>query len=305
MANENKISPLNALNGIGLEKPAVPFEVKGGSRLNKQMAIFAVNQLAANFPEGKEALETAQKAGYSICLHPNLKHEFVNPADKTINVNANFNANKLQMSIMEHAANAAIIANGKLMTKYAESLIESPSETWVMSLQPYGAMFAEGKAYAAVAMDCMKQDPNAQRTLYLEDPYLAGLLQEFKDYHNADRKGLMEAAIGYHMSHKEVKEQAYYSEACKKNKTALKMMQAGVYFKVNPEKAKSEIEAEKQAKANASNAAVKLRIHAHKQEKLHAMKLSATPKIQPQTAQTKQSAPHVSVLTAMAEKKNR
>ena len=259
MAKDKRISPFNALNGIGLEKPLIPFEIKGGSRSDKKMATIAVNHLAENFPEGKKILETAQTAGYSICLRKNYMKEngYVNPAEKSININTKASIYGLEMAIMEHGANAAAIANGKLLTKYSESLIEKPTPQWISPLRPFGALVAEGKAYAAVAMTCMNND-TASQALHNSNPYLFSLMREIKDDQNADQTELLESAISYFFNQKEIKNQCYHMDAFKKNKTAMRMIQSGTEFKVNPDKVRAELAKSRELQ---SKKAVKPRIH--------------------------------------------
>ena len=252
---EKKVSLFNTLNGIGLEEAQVPFEIKGGSRSDKKTVISAINELAEKYPDGGTILSMAQLTGYSIRLHKDMKENgYVDPADKTINLSMAQGIYELEMAIMEHGANAAAIGKGGLLNKYTESLITPPRENWAMSLKPFGAMVAEGKAYAAIAMDRINNEA-ASKTLYHADPHLFGLMQEYREYFDFSHKELLEAVISYHMNKKEIKEQAYYDEAYKHNKTAVRMIQAGAEFKVNPEKAKKEI-------APKSKAPEKKRLHA-------------------------------------------
>ena len=163
---------------------------------------------------------------------------------------------ELEMAIMEHGANAAAIGKEGLLNKYTESLIMPPRTNWAMPLKPFGAMTAEGKSYAAIAMDSINNDASSS-ALYHANPRLFGLMQEYREYQNFSHKELLEAVIGYYMSKKEIKEQAYYDEAYKHNKTAVRMIQASAEFRVNPEKAKKEIE-----KTSKPKTATKSRIHA-------------------------------------------
>ena len=72
---EKKVSPFNALNGIGLKEADVPFEIKGGSRTDKKTIISAINELSEKYPEGGMVLTMAQLTGYSIRLHKDMKEK--------------------------------------------------------------------------------------------------------------------------------------------------------------------------------------------------------------------------------------
>lgn len=190
MANRNTKMPeeiRNAVNGMFLKQPAVGFKTEGTREEQKRLRQI-VDEIANNSPFGKEMLETAAKAGYTLSMK--FMHETVYDADlssKKITLNSDFRKEDLIAGMIRTCRDVQRSENGA--KRYDMFSLNVKSAVMVSR-----AVLADSDARVALTLTQMKENGagDAYEKFSEKNPALYEALEEGRRQ-GSDKIGLRAA----------------------------------------------------------------------------------------------------------------